>query len=61
MNKLVAPPSRGSLAHKRIQKLLYSYVNLRLLQNFDDELLNMIEYSLKMETESLVETTAPQA
>ena len=46
MHKLIQSKTRAALKHERVVRLLYCYVNMRLLDNVDTELLNMVEEAL---------------
>ena len=43
MHKRVASAGRAALRHKRVVMLVYCYVNMRLLENVDEDVLNMLE------------------
>ena len=42
MNKIVQSPMRSRFTHPRLRKLLYCFVNLRLLDNVDEDLDDVI-------------------
>jgi hypothetical protein len=60
MNKLVQSKARAALKHKRVVKLLYCYVNMRLLQKVDSEILSMVEEALLHEMDTLDRQAAQQ-
>ena len=60
MNKLVQSKARAALKHKRVVKLLYCYVNMRLLKKIDVEVLNMIEEALMREIDASDNAAANQ-
>ena len=43
MNKIVHTARRASLLHPRVKKLMYNYVNMRIVNKMDDELTTMFE------------------
>jgi hypothetical protein len=45
-HKRVASKGRASLKHDNVVKLLYCYVYLRLLENYDKDVLDMVEDAL---------------
>ena len=49
MNKIVQSPMRSRLTHPRLRKLLYCFVNLRLLDNVDEDLDDMISSAVDHE------------
>ena len=51
MNKLLQSPLRGSLTHAKLKKLLYSFVNLRLLDDVDEEIHDLISSAVNIELE----------
>ena len=49
MHKLVQTKTRAALKHERVVQLLYCYVNMRLLDGVEEDLLNMVEEALHLE------------
>ena len=49
MHKLVQTKTRAALKHERVVKLLFCYVNMRLLDNVDVDILGMVEDALMYE------------
>lgn len=49
MHKLVQSKTRAALKHQRVVHLIYCYVNMRLLDGIDVDLLNMVEEALEDE------------
>lgn len=47
MHKRVASSGRAALKHERVIMLVFCYVNLRLLQNVDQDVLNMVDDALE--------------
>ena len=54
MNKIMQSPQRGKLSIGNLRKLLYCFVNLRLLNEVDDEVEDMIDSMVQFETEQCV-------
>ena len=46
MHKLIQTKTRAALKHERVIQLLYCYVNMRLVEEVDTELLDMVEEAL---------------
>jgi hypothetical protein len=46
VHKRVASKGRASLKHDNVVELLYSYVYLRVLENYDKDVLDMVEDAL---------------
>ena len=51
MNKILQSPQRGKLSFVNLRKLFYCFVNLRLLDNVDEEVQDMIESMVQHEKE----------
>ena len=51
MNKILQSPQRGKLSFANLRKLFYCFVNLRLLDNVDEEVQDMIESMVQHEKE----------
>ena len=43
MHKRVANSGRAALKHQRVVMMVYCYVNMRLLDNIDEDVLNMLD------------------
>ena len=61
MHKLVQTKTRAALKHERVVKLLFCYVNMRLLDNVDVDILGMVEDALMYELDCEEAEQAEQA